>query len=965
MNGPVTERKQRLAPSEFIVAAVAIVTLLTAQWMLSTAIHGSNYYGFDGKMAQATVIAALKYSGLFHAANINPVEGVGSQMLTMNVWANPAYWPFAFFDREMATDVSALVALGVFMLAVYIMARCFDVPVVPSAVVAELCIILFAPVLLILLMPTNFCLTPGNAVAYAPHMIGLGLLARIEPGSWYRFAQLTAGIFALLFYSLYADTLWSVMSGFSLAVAFGIVTISPLRLKTILLRMGSLGCCVVLLVVSGAAGYVHTLSQYTARVQYPALVDRPRGIGLVTAIAYGPDQTYMKYFYAACALGWLLGVLTLRGRTRVLAAAAMASFIVWVGYSTVYLLLLNAVWVPPIPVYLEHCLCALYIAGAVAGYWGVLERGAWIGKLLAAAARRVLTGATKSTAPPPALSPLFGLARSPRSWPTRAAALAIALVLVIIIPAAGVNYAINDSAPRAEIYYQPWPHEPELMQFFAQSVSSDVDQPLRGSIVFWDVNDITHFTMANTWSHGIHTVDEYSQLVTPQAVYFLYAFLKQKEVMGSLNGFVPYPGPSWQNFVKAMQLFGVRYYLSGYGRAGWADQGGYPFITLPRRLAGREPGIWHIYEYPHPNAGNYSPTEIVTAQSAEEIITKLSAPDFDFARQAVLSAPLDEALVEARNMQLSRIRGGFHASGHSDGTSLVILPLQFSHCLRARDSRVRFVRADLIMAGMTFSGDIDTDIAFDYGIFSPGCRRADLAESKQLDMRIDLRMPHLTGDRVFPDWEGAVAKLRAAAIAIGVLSEEAPLPPEEPAPSGPAVSQETVLAELPKVAAEGFAFTGILGLNAEVEAGDPVMAGQPILRLVAVPTMGRHYLAAQYSALDGNRVYRITAWVKTRAGVGVEIQVSDEFRPHEGKPANYGLAIFNPATRTVANSSGNLKGRGIEQGPDGWQKIWVDLATAGGQLVVYVGLVSRDASSFIGDGRLGLTFGGLEVAARN
>src|SRR5712691_7372304 len=136
MNGPATKRKRALALSEFIVAAVAIAALLAAQWMLSSAIHGANYYGFDGKMAQATIIAALKYSGLFHAASISPIEGVGSQMLTVNVWANPAYWPFALFEREMATDVSALVALGVFMTACYVMARCFDVPIVPSVIAA-------------------------------------------------------------------------------------------------------------------------------------------------------------------------------------------------------------------------------------------------------------------------------------------------------------------------------------------------------------------------------------------------------------------------------------------------------------------------------------------------------------------------------------------------------------------------------------------------------------------------------------------------------------------------------------------------------------------------------------------------------------------------------------------------------------------------------------------------------------
>jgi hypothetical protein len=116
----------RVTSTEIFIAGSASVMLLAAQWALSSAIHGTKYYGFDGKMAQATVLAALKYAGPFQVTTLSPIEGVGSQLLPMNVWANPAYWPFAFFDREVATDVSALVALGIFMTAIFIMARWFD-----------------------------------------------------------------------------------------------------------------------------------------------------------------------------------------------------------------------------------------------------------------------------------------------------------------------------------------------------------------------------------------------------------------------------------------------------------------------------------------------------------------------------------------------------------------------------------------------------------------------------------------------------------------------------------------------------------------------------------------------------------------------------------------------------------------------------------------------------------------------
>lgn len=57
--------------------------------------------------------------------------------------------------------------------------------------------------------------------------------------------------------------------------------------------------------------------------------------------------------------------------------------------------------------------------------------------------------------------------------------------------------------------------------------------------------------MSNIWAHGLHTLDEYSQLVTPQATYFLYAFL-QEGALGSLNSFVPLPDPTWKKFNRAM-----------------------------------------------------------------------------------------------------------------------------------------------------------------------------------------------------------------------------------------------------------------------------------------------------------------------------------------------------------------------------------------------------------------------------
>jgi hypothetical protein len=82
-------------------------------------ITGTNYLGLDGKGVQSVVLAAFKFAGYFDVTNLHPVQGVGSQLLPKNVWANPSLWPFAAFAKETATDVSALVALACFVGAVY------------------------------------------------------------------------------------------------------------------------------------------------------------------------------------------------------------------------------------------------------------------------------------------------------------------------------------------------------------------------------------------------------------------------------------------------------------------------------------------------------------------------------------------------------------------------------------------------------------------------------------------------------------------------------------------------------------------------------------------------------------------------------------------------------------------------------------------------------------------------------
>jgi hypothetical protein len=54
---------------------------------------------------------------------------------------------------------------------------------------------------------------------------------------------------------------------------------------------------------------------------------------------------------------------------------------------------------------------------------------------------------------------------------------------------------------------------------------------------------------------------------------------------------------------------------------------------------------------------------------------------------------------EQRNTLLWAQAGGFPITGTAIGTSLVILPQQFTNCLKTSDHRVRSVRANLLWTG--------------------------------------------------------------------------------------------------------------------------------------------------------------------------------------------------------------------------------------------------------------------------
>ena len=95
----------------------------------------------------------------------------------------------------------------------------------------------------------------------------------------------------------------------------------------------------------------------------------------------------------------------------------------------------------------------------------------------------------------------------------------------------------------AEFLHEPWPNEPELGQFLGDNIGLAVGRPFRGSVNF-AVNDYRALlTKATLWAHNIPTANEYSQLVSPQMVYFIHMLSKfdaLNPLVIGLNGVNPW-----------------------------------------------------------------------------------------------------------------------------------------------------------------------------------------------------------------------------------------------------------------------------------------------------------------------------------------------------------------------------------------------------------------------------------------
>jgi hypothetical protein len=232
------------------------------------------------------------------------------------------------------------------------------------------------------------------------------------------------------------------------------------------------------------------------------------------------------------------------------------------------------------------------------------------------------------------------------------------------------------------------------------------------------------------WYYGIPTLFEYNQFMTP-AYYLMMTRILSRPQDHQMRSVIVLTKPN----PRYLQSLGVRFLLTDFLLADPSAA-----LVQSETIQPASGLTLHLYELKNANLATYSPTKAVVVSNAEETIERLMQADFDYTAAVVTDRPLPDNLVPASSSCLNAGKDRVTVSAVSPGTSVLLLPLQYSHCLElkvleARGARVKpkLVRLNLLQAGLVFTGSVRAEIRFANGPFrNPFGRIEDYMDLKNL-----------------------------------------------------------------------------------------------------------------------------------------------------------------------------------------------------------------------------------------
>jgi hypothetical protein len=332
--------------------------------------------------------------------------------------------------------------------------------------------------------------------------------------------------------------------------------------------------------------------------------------------------------------------------------------------------------------------------------------------------------------------------------------------LMLVALAGAVAYA--ETSARLHPYPGPFVnyyHKTPIIEYLEKEISLAIDREFRGTVVAMPTsydeatrpysagfrdrsflsataylgNDMGQYGL---WHYNIPTLNQFSENITPQFHLTVREFLSRPNIDAHQrhHTLITRLNPA------IMQLLGLRYIIADYELPIGTQRLEMPFSDDVQRVFARfrvYKSPLRLYELPHPNVGNYSPTKVVHATTAKAIITAMRDAGFD-GRQTVVTDVTDIKgnFVPATGAAMTVRMGGVAIQASSTAESLLILPVQYSHCWQiVSGTNASLFRANLMQLGIRFSGNLHAELRQIFGPFwQSGCRINDAEDAEHLDM---------------------------------------------------------------------------------------------------------------------------------------------------------------------------------------------------------------------------------------
>lgn len=608
-------------------------------------------------------------------------------------------------------------------------------------------------------------LSPNFTYTIAISTIVVALLWQIDGRSWTKTTALSVAIFLLLL-----SAAWSFIFFFSImamvVMVIGLASLFAERERSaVYVKLAAGSAIVVALIAAGIPNYLYDLGSSMAQQHFAELNPGQTTVIGGRLVVVGGVQNYFLPISQALArwipylsahpatwimTGGILGAVVsgLTATNRRLRAFACGYLVLVVFYMITYIFTLAYwSWLTGQP----YMGTSLFRMVHFISPFGIL----FIAFLVVATAQLILTGAMMVARFFWHVPSDAKFAPNDSRWMFASHRIAGHLVLLIALAVPAVLAAANNPGFAQKRCTRPYffPLERNaIVDYLVPRVALDLDKNFNGSVAtftgvrqpenpVWVDNVTTDWHLwyrtgndmrtIGLWQYRIPTLYQANIATTPQYFLTVAEFLAQPTDK-QIRTFFGITRPN----EKMMSLWGVHFVITDRLLSFGTQR-----LEMPIELT--SPPLYNspirLYEMAEPNLGNYSPTEIVTAKDAKETLAMMKRPDFDGKRMVVTDADLRGNFTPARDASMTLIDGGLLIQATSDGDSILVLPVQYSHCwvseAQRQDTGVTFFRANMMQLGVRFSGRLSAEIKYRFAPFwHSHCRVEDARDAERLNM---------------------------------------------------------------------------------------------------------------------------------------------------------------------------------------------------------------------------------------